>query len=118
MNKNYSDYMINFLLKQVKNVSRISHTKIQTPTKETTCYTIFSLAPEDIRKTINAPGWDQIEAKAVKECKYELQSVLCKVIKQSFYVTKYQKSRNLRDKSGDRENPNNYCPLSVLPILS
>ncbi|KAG5879503.1 hypothetical protein JTB14_004728 [Gonioctena quinquepunctata] len=70
-----------------KLAARITHQNID-HTKEATCDARFSFTPvtqEDIGKIIDdldtskAPGWDQIEAKTVKECKREIQSVLCKL---------------------------------------
>lgn len=70
-----------------------------------------------------ASGFDDIDIKTVKECRFELSGLLSKLFNQSFtsgIVPKLMKVSKVSPlfKSGDKENPNNYRPISVPPVLS
>lgn len=100
--------------------------------RETFCNSEFQFSPVspeelgiiiDDLDTSKAAGWDNIDVKTVKECKNELKSVLCKLINQSLLCGKFPNALKIARvspmyKAGNKEDPNNYRPISVLPILS
>jgi len=69
------------------------------------------------------PVIDDIDVKTIKECKVALVPVLCKLFNQSFRngeVPEGCKIARVRPifKSNDHDQPENYRPVSILPIIS
>lgn len=89
--------------------------------QETTFVEVLKII-EDLDPT-KAPGYDDIDVKTIKTCRFEVASVLYKIINQSFCVGEVPVSMKLAKvsplyKGGDSQQCNNYRPVSVLPIMS
>ena len=74
-------------------------------------------------KTNKATGLDQINAKLLKDSAYSIVSDLTKIVNASLFSQTFpdiwKKGKIvLLNKSNDPTSPNNYRPITILPILS
>ncbi|XP_030762137.1 uncharacterized protein LOC115886949, partial [Sitophilus oryzae] len=122
--KNISEQFNNFFSTVASSLaSKINKCKLNTET-ETVCNKSFQLQDTnflEVLKTIEsldpkkAPGHDDIDTKTVKACSFELSSILCKLLNQSFNGGEVPAGMKLARvlplfKGGDIQNPNNYRP--------
>lgn len=84
---------------------------------------------QDIKEIIDnldinkASGYDNITVKIIKTVKIQLVPIIKYLVKLSLRTSKFPEKMKYAKvspifKNGDKSNPNNYRPISVLPVLS
>lgn len=98
----------------------------------TITYPVFKFSciySTEVEKTIRnlknkrACGWDELPVVLLKDNAYAISKPLCSIINQSFLTGQFPSQLKLAEvvpilKKGDPKNPDNYRPVSILPVLS